>query len=476
MGFLKVQDLGVTYISGDQKVRALDRVTFSLKEGETLGVIGESGSGKTTMALALMGLIGKKDLVEGTGYFQGKEFLSLREQEKAKIRWKDLAMVFQNSLEVLNPVLNIKEQVAEPLIKHLNLKGEELKGRVEELLQLVGLDISWKEAYPHQLSGGMRQRVLLAMALSCKPKVLLVDEPTTSLDPVSRKEILDLLERLQEEYGFTMVLISHDLSCIARLTSHLLVFYNGRVVEEGKTPDILEESFHPYTRGLINSSPNYFAYRDLWGIPGEGAWGEEEGCSFNPRCSQTLASCRERAPQLEEVAPGRRVSCHRGGIVTLLQAEDLGKEYRLKKRVISAVNGVSLRVREGEVVGLVGETGSGKSTVAQILGRLIKPTGGEVTFQGEAFNGKVTRREGGIQIIMQDPFSSTSHRLTVEQVIREPLEINRIGSRQEREERIREALKGVQLPWDPAFLGRFAFELSGGQRQRVAIARALVMR
>ncbi len=476
MGFLKVQDLGVTYISGDREVRALDRVSFSLKEGETIGVIGESGSGKTTLALALMGLIGKKDLVEGKGYFQGKEFLSLREQDKAKIRWKEIAMVFQNSLEVLNPVLTVREQVAEPITKHFRLKGEELEGRVEELLQLVGLDISWKEAYPHQLSGGMRQRVLLAMALSCKPQLLLVDEPTTSLDPVSRKEILDLLERLQEEYGFTMVLISHDLSCIARLTSHLLVLYNGRVVEEGKTPEILEESFHPYTRGLINSSPHFFAYRDLWGIPGEGATGEEEGCSFSPRCSQTLANCRERIPQLEEVAPGRQVACHRGGIVTLLQAKGLGKEYRLKKRVISAVKGVSLRVREGEVVGLVGETGSGKSTVAQILGRLIKPTGGEVTFQGEAFNEKVTRREGGIQIIMQDPFSSTSHRLTVEQVIREPLEINRIGTRQDREERVREALKGVQLPWDPVFLQRFAFELSGGQRQRVAIARALVMR
>ena len=476
MSMLEVQDLSVTYQAGENPVKALQEFSISLEEGETLGIIGESGSGKTTLALALMGLIGGKDQVSGKAFFQGTEYLTFNDREKMALRWKHIAMVFQNSLEVLNPVLSIGEQVGEPIKKHLSLKGKELDDRVDELLKLVGLDNRWKEAYPHQLSGGMRQRVLVAMALSCRPDLLLVDEPTTSLDPVARKEMIYLLDRLQKEYGFTLVVISHDLSCISRLTSRLLVLYGGRVVEEGLTGELLDEPFHPYTRGLINSSPHYFAYKDLWGIPGEPPTGEESGCSFHSRCSQGLDSCREAVPLLQQVCCERRVSCHRGGIITILQAEKLKKEYRLKKSVIHAVNGVDLHVKEGEVVALVGETGSGKSTVAQMLGRLVKPTAGEISFRGEKFNSSVTRQENGIQIVMQDPFSSTSHRLTVEQALREPLDINRVGTAEQRAQRVIEALERVQLPSGKNFLKRYCFELSGGQRQRAAIARALVMK
>ncbi len=473
---LEVRNLSVTYQAEEAPVRALQDISFSLKEGETLGIIGESGSGKTTLGLALMGLIGGKDRVEGNAYFQGNEFLSFSDQQKKALRWKHIAMVFQNSLEVLNPVLSIGEQVGEPLKKHLYLKGKELEARMEELLQLVGLDSQWKEAFPHQLSGGMRQRVLIAMALSCKPELLLVDEPTTSLDPVSRKEMIELLGRLQQEYGFTLVVISHDLSCISRLSCRLLALYGGRVVEEGMTEELLEEPYHPYTRGLINSSPHYFAYKDLWGIPGEPPTGEETGCSFHSRCSQALENCREGVPVLQQVCCERQVACHRGGIVTILEAVGLRKEYRLKKRVVQAVSGVNLHIKEGEVAALVGETGSGKSTVAQMLGRLMKPSAGEITFRGEKFHNDVTRKENGIQIVMQDPFSSTSHRLTVEQALREPLDINKIGTSQERIERVKESLQQVQLPSGTDFLKRFCYELSGGQRQRVAIARALVMK
>ncbi|MDO9573734.1 MAG: ABC transporter ATP-binding protein, partial [Candidatus Contubernalis sp.] len=248
MGMLEVRDLSVTYQAGETPVKALQEFSVSLKEGETLGIIGESGSGKTTLALALMGLIGGKDRVSGKASFRGTDYLTFSDKEKMALRWKHIAMVFQNSLEVLNPVLNVGEQVGEPIKKHLSLKGKELDDRVDELLKLVGLDNRWKEAYPHQLSGGMRQRVLVAMALSCRPDLLLVDEPTTSLDPVARKEMIDLLDNLQKEYGFTLVVISHDLSCISRLTSRLLVLYGGRVVEEGLTGELLDEPFHPYTR------------------------------------------------------------------------------------------------------------------------------------------------------------------------------------------------------------------------------------
>ncbi len=476
MSTLEVKGLGVTYNSTGRAVRALEGVSFTLAPGETLGVIGESGSGKTTLALALMGLLEKGERVEGKVHYGGSELLSLPEAKRHTYRWKRIAMVFQNSLEVLNPVLSVEEQVAEPLARHLGMKGKGLEARVDELLGLVGLDPSWKTAFPHQLSGGMRQRVLLAMALSCRPELLLVDEPTTSLDPIARREVMELLERLQREDGFSLVLISHDLACIARLARRLLVLYGGRVVETGLTEEIMEDPLHPYTRGLINASPNFFAFRDLWGIPGEPAGGGTVGCAFAPRCVQSLERCGTDTPSLRHISPGRQVACNQGGITALLAARGLCKEYRLKKKVVQAVRDVDLEIKHGEVLGLVGETGSGKSTVAQLLGGLLKPTAGQILFQGRPFNAGATRREKGIQLVMQDPFASTSHRFTVEQTLREPLEINKVGGRGERQRRLLEALSRVQLPADEKFLRRYCFELSGGQRQRLAIARALVMR
>ena len=476
MGILEVRDLCVHYQGGSNIIKAVSNVSFSLQKGEKLGIIGESGSGKTSLVLALMGLIGKFGEVKGKAYFQGQEYLSFKDSQMRSLRWKHIAMVFQNSLEILNPVLSIEEQVIEPLKKHYNLRKSELDTRIDELLNLVGLDPCWKEAYPHQLSGGMRQRVLLAMALSCDPDLLLVDEPTASLDPIAKKEIINLLEKLQKEKGFTMILISHDLASVARLTSRVLVLYNSGVLEQGSSLSVMENPGHPYTRGLINSSPGFFAYKDLWGIPGEPPAGDVEGCSFYPRCSQSLESCRENKPLSQDVNPGRRVACNRGGIVTLLKGSGLGKEFKLKKRLVKAVSGVDLRIKEGEVVALVGETGSGKSTLAHMLGNLSKPSSGEISFRGQKAAEDVTRREEGIQIVMQDPFSSTSHRLTVEQTLREPLDINKIGTKEDRQGRVVDVLERVQLPAGKDFLRRYCYELSGGQRQRVAVARALVMK
>lgn len=476
MPALEVDSLHVKYHSASQPVQALADISFSLAPGETLGIIGESGSGKTTLALGLMGLLDNKTSVAGKVIYDGSELLSLDETKRKAYRWKRIAMVFQNSLEILNPVLNVQEQVGEPLVKHLGLKKLELENKINELLDLVGLERDWKTAFPHQLSGGMRQRVLLAMALACRPELLLVDEPTTSLDPIARREIIELLERLQKEYGFAMVLISHDLACVARLTRHLLVLYGGRIVEAGKTEILLEDPLHPYTRGLINASPNFFAFRDLWGIPGEPDGGNAAGCAFAPRCVQSLEQCRSEIPVLQLLSGGRKVACSQGGIMTLLEVKGVSKAYRLHNKTIQAVNSIDLEIRHGEVLGLLGETGSGKSTLAQILGRIIKPSAGQITFQGKPLNGELTRREKGVQLVMQDPFSSISHRFKVGQTLREPLEINKVGSEQERERRIIEALTRVQLPFDELFLNRYCYELSGGQRQRLAIARALVMK
>lgn len=475
---LRVEGLSVLYRGQQKEVEAVRDVSFSLGRGETLGIIGESGSGKTSLALALMGLIKSPHRVSGQVFVKGQDILSLPEEGKKKLRWSKLALVFQNSLEVLNPVLKVGEQVSEPLKKHLGLAGKELEKELERLLELVGLETYWKEAYPHQLSGGMRQRVLLAMALSCRPEILVVDEPTTSLDAVSRREVLEKLTALQEKMNFAMVLISHDLAVVLSLAEKLLVLYAGEVLESGKASDIIEDPRHPYTRGLLNSSVELFPHKDLWGIPGELRGNNGlDACSFASRCTQVSGMCRKSRPALVEVAPNRSVRCHRGGIAILLQARDIVKEYVLKQKRIRALARVSLEVRHGETVALVGASGSGKSTLAQILAGFLPPDRGEVFFQGKKVEGNwASRRERGIQLVLQDPFSSISHRLTVESAVAEPLVINKIVSLEERKKRVKEALQAVQLPADEDFLRRFCFALSGGQRQRLAIARALVMK
>lgn len=474
---LQVEDLSVLYRGQQKEVQALHDVSLSLGKGETLGIIGESGSGKTSLALVLLGLISAPHRVSGRVLLGGQDILSLSEEERKKLRWRRIALVFQNSQEALNPVLKVREQVGEPLKKHLGLKGLDLERRVGDLFDLVGLEQYWQEAYPHQLSGGMRQRVLLAMALSCGPELLVVDEPTASLDAVSRGEILEMLQNIRKHVGFGMITISHDLAAISSMSERLLVLYGGQVLESGSTREILEDPLHPYTRGLLNSSVELFPHKDLWGIPGEPSAGtEHQACSFLPRCTQVVDKCYKSRPSLMKATPKRLVRCHRGGIATLMEARGIGKEFRLNQRKIQALAGVSLSVRHGETVALVGASGSGKSTLAQILADFLPPEKGEVFFQGRKVKDNwVSRQEGGIQLVLQDPFSAVSHRLTVQDAVAEPLDINRIATIKERKKRVREALLSVQLPVDKDFLQRYCYSLSGGQRQRLAIARALVM-
>ncbi|AEG13793.1 oligopeptide/dipeptide ABC transporter, ATPase subunit [Desulfofundulus kuznetsovii DSM 6115] len=472
---LEIKNLSITYHSVHPPVKAVDGVSLQLRKGESLGIIGESGCGKSTLALGIMGLI-KQGIVEGEIIYKGQNLVGLPEKRLRNYRWKDIAVVFQNSLEVLNPVLSIGEQIGEPLRAHYNLSPLEIDQKVVKLLEMAGLEPEWRHYYPHQLSGGMRQRVLLAMALSCDPELLIVDEPTTSLDPASKNEILQLLQKLQKKLGFAMILISHDLGAVKKLTSRVMTLYCGRVVELGITSEVLKNPMHCYTRGLLNSSPNFFRYKDLWGIGGEPPLGGSiEGCAFYPRCCQGEESCRKTRPPLRYVALERMVACHKGGIETFLQAEGIRKKYILKDREIEAVKGVSLEIKSGEVVALVGESGSGKSTLAHILAGVLPADAGQVFFKNKKVEGRwATKMLGGMQIIFQDPFSATSHRMKVLEVVREPLDIIKWGSKEEREEEAIKALQKVQLPVSPEFLNRYCYALSGGQRQRLAIARALV--
>jgi peptide/nickel transport system ATP-binding protein len=323
----------------------------------------------------------------------------------------------------------------------------------------------------------MRQKVLIAMALSCAPRVLIVDEPTMALDASAKQQIVSLLLDLQQKERFAMLVISHELQIIRRMTSEVMVMYAGSIMEEGATRDVLNDPMHPYTRGLVYSSPAVNPFRDMWGIPGSAEEPAPGECPFYSRCSQRMPECRREHPALERIEEGRKVACVRGGIVTLLQGEDLHKSYHVKKRVVPACQGCSLRVKSGEVAALIGESGSGKTTMGELLSGALAPDRGRIRFEGrEVVGNSETSKPGGIQMVFQDPLSATNGRLSIGEAVREPLDIIREGAKAERIEAVRTAMKHVMLPASDDFLSRPCRALSGGQRQRVAIARGLVMK
>lgn len=479
---LKVDDLSVCYHPDSlDAVPAVHNVCFSLEPGASLGIIGESGSGKTSIALAVMGLLDRYTRVTGQIYCGCTNLQGLLEKELNQYRWRKVALVFQNSLDVLNPVLTVHEQIAECLKRHTELKKQEITPKILQLLELVGLDPAWAKGYPHQLSGGMRQRVLVAMALACDPEILIVDEPTTALDAIAKSEIIELLARLQREKRFALVVISHEMPTIARLTTRLMVMYRGQVVEEGLTKDILKNPMHTYTRGLLNASPTLNPHRDLWGIPSQihdhGPAGDDaNGCPFYARCNQRQAECARQRPALEYVAVERKVACNRGGIATLLQGRGVGKQYRVGNHTIQACADCNLTIRSGEVAVLIGASGSGKTTLASMVAGILPADQGEILFEQQPVRGhSATSRKRGIQIVFQDPFSATNEQFSVAQAVREPLDILKLGTVSQRHTQVVQALQDVQLPTDEMFLAQPCFRLSGGQRQRVALARALVM-
>jgi peptide/nickel transport system ATP-binding protein len=484
--FLSVQDLHVHFPKGPAAVhgpavRAVDGVSFGLAAGEALAIVGETGSGKTSIGLALLGLH-PPGSTRGSIRLAGRELVDLPEEEWRLLRWQRIAMAVQSAGTAFDPVYRIGEQVAEPLREHLGLSPEQAAARTRVLAQRVGLEPRHLRAYPHQLSGGEKQRAMLAMALSCEPEVLIVDEPTSGQDLLSRARLIDLLRQVREETGLSLILISHDLAAAAQVTGRVAVLYAGKLVEVGRAREVLEGPRHPYTWGLLNAYPNMTTARDLRGIRGRSPDPSDPppGCRFHPRCTQAIDLCRQAEPPLVKIG-GRLIACHLGGLQTLLQASDLRKAFSSNGlgESVTAVEGASLEVYEGEVVALVGETGSGKTTLGRLLVGLLEADGGRVIFEGQdlaALNGrqrKALRRR--IQFVAQDPFDAISPRLTVTEIVREPLDVQRIGTAAERVEKVHRCLQAVGLGPEPAFLGRRAHELSGGQLQRVAIARALVL-
>jgi peptide/nickel transport system ATP-binding protein len=462
---LEIKDLVVSY----NGTRILNCIDLHLEQGDSLAIIGESGAGKTTLGLAIMGFV--KGAVSGQIRLDGRNLLALRREEMRSIRGKKIAMVFQNVEDALNPLHDIHDQVREAITVHQNGRQNgskaEASKRAYRLLEAVGLDSEKAESFPHQLSGGEKQRALIAMAIANDPDVLILDEPTASLDSLTKSDITELLKAANADK--ISIIITHDISTAAQLAKTMAVLYAGKIVEMGQTEDLLKNPRHPYTRGLLRSYPNMTTTKDLQGVPGRMAHGIG-GCPFHKRCTQKLEICVLREPMLQEL-DGRSIACHRGGIVPLLQLKGITRSFGQRK----VLKDVSFTLHEGETLAVVGESGSGKTTLARIAIGLHDPDEGEVLLE----EGRVEKRDlefyRKVQMIYQNPKESLSHRMNVFDLVKEPLDVQRLGSPEEKASRVKEVLNDVELPADDHFLGRYPHQLSGGEAQRVAIARAMVL-
>lgn len=442
----------------------LKGIDLRLERGDSLAVVGESGAGKTTLGLSIMRLAAAR--LEGEIVFDGTNLLELSEDEMRRLRGDRMAMVFQNVEDALDPVYTAEEQVCEAISAHNNWNRLRIMERARALLAAVGLYEMRYKLYPHQMSGGERQRVLIAMALANDPELLILDEPTASLDALTKADIVELLRSATSDR--ISLIITHDISLASALSKKMAVLYSGMILEMGRTADLIRNPRHPYTRGLLRSFPSMNTTKDLQGIPGRTISGIG-GCPFHPRCTQKIEACRNLVPRLAELN-GRMIACHRGGIVPLLEIRDVCKKFN----GFSAVSHVSLTLYEGETLALVGESGSGKTTLAKIIMGIIEPDSGAILLERERakWDAGFYRR---VQMIFQNPKESISHRLNVLQAVREPLDVQKIGSDEERTASAMKALENAELSTDPEFLRRYPHQLSGGEAQRVAIARALVM-
>ncbi len=497
-------------------VQAVGNADLSIEPGEALGLVGESGCGKSMTGLSIMGLLPPGGaIVGGSIKLDGRELVGLSDAELRAIRGNDIAMIFQDPLTSLDPTKTIGYQVAEPVRLHRGAGRAAAKNRAIEVLEMVGLPRPAErlDDYPHQLSGGLRQRVMIAMALSCEPKLLIADEPTTALDVTIQAQILALLHDLKDRLGMAMLLITHDMGVIAGHADRVQVMYAGRMVETAETGDLFRHMHHPYTRALLASIPRLTSSRrqrllSIPGLPPDLA-PPPPGCRFAPRCGQATDKCRSEEPPLAGETREHLFSCWhpvdgpagtataRGADVAavldaaeapdtpLLEVRDLVKEFPvtagaiLQRRVASvhAVSNVSFAVPAGETFGLVGESGCGKTTIGRVVVALERPDSGAVLLGGRDVSalsgGELRRQRRDLQLMFQDPYSSLDPRMRVGSIIREPLSIQRVGTRREQDQRVFELLDEVGLP--RSAVERYPHEFSGGQRQRIGLARALTL-
>ena len=513
---LEVSDLRVSFFSEGQEVKAVDGISYDLKRGEVLGIVGESGSGKSVSALSLMQLIDSPPgrILGGQINFDGEDVLSMSRRELHNLRGNDIAMIFQEPLTALNPVFTIGEQIMEPLMIHQDMTKRQAQERAVELLRQVGVPSPEARVknFPHEMSGGMRQRAMIAMALSCNPKLLIADEPTTALDVSIQAQILDLMRDLQRESQTSMMFITHDLAVVNEMCDRVNVMYSGRIVEQGTTRQLFSDPKHPYSWGLFDSIPRIEEERGVRLIPITGQPPNlarmPSGCKFHPRCPYAFDRCVVDEPPLIPLENGQTVRCwlydeqHEGTEeriefqrertieslmepdTVILDVKNLKKYFPITRGIfqrtvghVQAVDDITFDLHRGETLGLVGESGCGKSTAGRTILRLLDPTDGVVRFGGRDLAGiggnelKEMRRR--MQIIFQDPFSSLNPRRTVGSILAQPLRLHRIVPARETGDRVAELLERVGL--NPSHAERYPHEFSGGQRQRIGVARAIAV-
>lgn len=521
---LSVRGLRVSFASEAGTVHAVRGVNFDLKRGKTLGIVGESGSGKSVTSMSIMGLLDSNSKVTGSIRYNGEELLTKSDQEMSAIRGKGIAMVFQDPLSALTPVFSIGDQMKEALeIHNPDMSEEDVTARSIELLQLVGIPNAEErlKSFPHQFSGGMRQRVVIAMAIANNPDIIIADEPTTALDVTIQAQVLEVLRKAQKETGAALIFITHDLGVIAGIADDILVMYAGRAVEKAPVDDIFEHPVMPYTMGLLGAVPRSDKGKSgrLVPIPGSTVNLADlpQGCPFASRCPLAVEECRKVEPNLEPITGrvGQFAACLRSDLVVknhltftdvykvgestksifdgiaredrniVLNVNHLRKTFpltgggflRRKIGEVHAVDDVTLDVREGETVALVGESGSGKSTTLLEIMNLASPESGTIELFGQDVGARMSgaerrRLHERIQYVFQDPMSSLDPRLPIYDILAEPLKVLHT-SKNDINKRINELMRLVEL--NPDQVDRFPTQFSGGQRQRIAIARALAV-
>lgn len=492
------------------QVHPLSGVDLTIGRRETVGVVGESGSGKTMTALAIMGLLPSGGSVTGGSItFDGTDLTAAPKDQVRRTRGTRIGMIFQDPLTSLNPTMKIGDQVGEPLRVHQKLTKADARAKTIDILRRVGMPRPDKvvDDYPHQLSGGMRQRAMIAMALICSPSLLIADEPTTALDVTTQRQILDLIDDLKDEFESSVMLVTHDLGVVAGRADRVAVMYAGRVVELGDTIDVFTDPQHQYTRSLMAALPEHASHnaQRLYSIPGSPPDLSTElvGCPFAPRCPRADDTCRTFAPH--QTGDRHLVACHhpagppldRGSNVqhlaasdlarrpSIIEVTDLTKEYPalggkiIRRQVgsVSAVSGVSFSVRAGETFGLVGESGCGKSTLGRMIAGLEPATSGELKINGlDVANMTKKQRHSvhrDVQLMFQDSYAAMDPRMRVDEILTEPLDIQRIGTKQSREHRVERLLDQVSLTEQA--MERYPHEFSGGQLQRIGLARSLAL-
>jgi peptide/nickel transport system ATP-binding protein len=488
MEVLSVNNLKVDFTNGDSIFTAVNGISFSIASGKTLGIVGESGSGKSVTSLTLMQLLpsSKGTHINGRALFNPKnggqvDLIALSEEDIRKYRGSDMAMIFQEPMTSLNPVFTCGNQVAEAIKLHQKVSSKEARLKTIELFKKVKLPRPEQmfDAYPHQLSGGQKQRVMIAMAISCNPKVLIADEPTTALDVTVQASILDLLKELQQETGMAMIFITHDLGVISKIADEVIVMYKGNIVEQGQTKLVLENPLHPYTKGLLSCRPSSNinlkklpTVTDFMKINEDGTF-SETGITITQLRNELLLTEEDRSRQKIKIESQENI----------LSVKDLVVSFPTSKNIFgkvtssfTAVDHLSFNVRKGETLGVVGESGCGKTSLGRAILRLIDATSGEVNFEGNNIL-KYSEKEMRLlrkkmQLVFQDPYSSLNPRLKIVEAITEPMVVHSIGAN--KEERIHlteQLLKKVGLTSDA--MNKYPHQFSGGQRQRICIARAL---